>query len=654
MPSGNRNADVYQICLSNISGCFAERPLFLCKPGCEPLSPSRGLDLYLYVAPIVFALRNNSAVGRVRKAAAILALAASLAASASPCLAAAATPADPAGGGGAPAAVGSIEQEVSALTDQLDEVEEEGKTTRTIEEVILTPIALLVSILAAGGILGVVYSVRDQRRTSQLHELTVSGEIASQRRSEQSYGSFLEQSQTTLSLVNDTLELAKEATDRAAHSMELKAQSRVDAIEERAQRLMLDVFSKREFELIINDVTRRDELHSIAADLRSLEGYLSLQDIKLRQYTKFVKAIDQFLLDDTESAIQALRLASQDRVVKELQRFVEYWLGYMLTTVGEYSEAIGKFRHDEIDLKKDDPEYFQLERIIAETEFFLTAKEVAEVESSKEGNKKKRDKKEGDKKVVLPPKRFERVAKLLDRLQKLAAQLEKSESQSETAKHHTSLEIARVRADIYEWIAYDPRHLDDRLKKKAVVECKEVLRRHPKAKEIVRARKFPSEPAWKELGKPDVFRAWALTQARAICEKEKDRNLDVEFALAECLFKLRSPKADGAFEQAQLALRNEFGELHEKRRLASIHQSALICHSRLLKLRRDDDQQRRAETHLVNQAQREALDVVREMRQGRVTVFSQIQRRNISQAEFKEEIDEIISQERDDLRKEDE
>jgi tetratricopeptide (TPR) repeat protein len=506
--------------------------------------------------------------------------------------------------------------------------------------VILTPVALLVSILAAGGILGVVYSVRDQRRTSQIHELTVSGEIASQRRSEQSYGSFLEQSQTTLSLVNDTLELAKEATDRAAHSMELKAQTRVDAIEERAQKLMLDVFGEREFELIINDANRRDELHSIAADLRSLEGYLSLQDIKLRQNTKFVKAIDQFLLDDTEAAIQALRLASQDRATGDLQRFVEYWLGYMLTTVGDYPEAVGKFRHDEIDLKEDDPEYFQLERIIAETEFFALAKDIAQAEVIKKG-----------KRQTLPPReRFKQVAKLLDRLAKLAARLEKSESRS--AKHHTRLEIARTRADIYEWVAYDPRHLDEQLKKKAIRECAGVLERHPEAKKIVKAKEFSSTRAWKELGKPDAFRAWALKQARSICEEVDDRNLDVEFALAECLYKLRDKKADEAFERAVRALQNEFGELHEKRRLASIHESALICHTRLLALRHRNKQQRRAESHQVNQAAREARDVVREMRQGKVTVFSQIQRRNISQEEFKEEVQDILDQD-EYLRKED-
>jgi tetratricopeptide (TPR) repeat protein len=527
----------------------------------------------------------------------------------------------------------------AALFRKIDDVSDNANETRTIVEVVLVPIGLLVAILAAGGILGVVFSVRDQRRVSQLHELTVGGEVASQRRSEQSFGSFFDQSQTTLALVNDTLRLAKEATDRAAHSMELKAKSRINAIEERAQKLMLDVFSLGEFELVVEDPVRRTELHTIADELRSLEGYLSLQDIPLPEYTKFVKAIDQFLLDDTESALQALRLSSQDQVVGDLQRFIEYWLGYMLTTVGEYDEAVGRFRHDELDLPEDDSEHFQLERIIAETEFFLLAKPIG------------RDGASGSEQSALGPReRFELMAKLLDRLAKLATKI--VESEDRRARLHTTLEVARTRADIYEWIAYDERHLDDPIDAgeddDAVDRAKAIIDRNPKPESAV---KFVSSPPWNEMSDPDVFRAWALIQAQAICEEQPERNLDVDFALAECYFKLGDPHADSAFDRAEHALHHEFGEHREKRKSASLQQSLLICHSRLLKLRETNDEQRRAETRQVLQASRDAREAVNEMRQSRVTVFSQIQRRNVTQTEFKAEIGEIVDQ--DHLKPED-
>lgn len=538
------------------------------------------------------------------------------------------------------AAAQSSTSATERLSKEVDDLSNELNETRHFGELLLTPIALLVSILAAGGVLGVVFSFRDQRRVSQLHELTVSGEISSQRRSEQSYGSFLEQSQTTLSLVNDTLELAKEATDRAAHSMELKAQSRVDAIEERAQKLMLEVFSAREFELIIDDPSRRGELHSVADELRSLEGYLSLQDIKLPQYTKFVKALDQFLLDDTESALQALRLASQDDVVGDLQRFTEYWLGYMLTTVGEYEEAVNRFEHDEISLKEGDTEYFQLERIIAETEFFRIAKPKLKSGPSDDSAKDERS----------PSKRFEVVAELLDELTKLALNIDGSED--ERAKVHTILEVARTRADIYEWIAYDPRHLDDPLEKEPIERAQGIASISTKAEGAVA---FTSSSDWEKLSDPDDpdrFRAWALRQAQAICEDHPQRNFYVDFALAECLFKLRDfHRADSAFEKAEHAVHEEFGEHREKRKTASLHQSLLICHSRLLKLRDSDDDRRRAETRQVRQAFRNTREALSDLRQSRVTVFSQIQRRNVTQDEFKTEIAEIVEQ--DHLKPED-
>ena len=526
------------------------------------------------------------------------------------------------------AQIADLSDKVGDLSSELDSAE------KSFDRIIL-PVSLLVTILAAGGILGVVFSFRDQRRTSQLHELAVGGELAAQKRSEQSYGSFLEQSQTTLSLVNDTLGLAKQANDRAMKSMENKAQSRIDEIEERSQRLLLDVFTQEEFELIINDAHHRNELHDIAAELRSLEGYLSLQDIKLPQYTKFIKALDQFLLDDTETAIHALRLFSQEGTVGDLEHFAEYWLGYMLTTVGEYDEAIRKFRHDELQLNHDEPEYFQLERIIAETEFFLIAKENAQKEMA--GRK--------GRVVTDPPERFQLVAPVLDNLSKLAETLEDSTNQH--AKSHSRLEIARTRADIYEWVAYDPDHLDDPLELDRITAGDEVRSRHKGALATIKAVDLDTSEAWGAIQNPGVFRAWALREAEAICREQSDRNLDLEFALAECLFKLgEHEEADAAFETAAHALEHEFRELHEKRRNASIHQSVLVCHSRLLRLRKDDPSQKREQKRDVREALSDTLDVLKDMRQGRVTVFSQIQRRNVTQSELKDEVREIVEQDK--------
>lgn len=531
---------------------------------------------------------------------------------------------------------------------------------------LLFPVTVLVGILSLGGAIGVVFSIRDQRRVSQLHELNVAGEMSSQRRTEQSYGSFFEQSQTTLSLVNETLQLAKEATAQAAKSMDEKAQIRVDAIEEKAQKLMLELFNTHEFDIVVVDPVRRRELQEIAKELRTLEGYLSLQNIKLGHNAKFVKAIDQFIEGETEAALSALQLASQDPVVGDLQKFIEYWVGYILTTVGQYGEAIERFRHDELDLPKTSSQYVQLERIIVETEFFLIAKPKQQGER-------------GQKSVVSdsrsPQERFTAVASLLDRLTKLDQALAKSGTQGDQL--HTQLEVARTQADIFEWISYDRKHLDEPIPITAVEAAKEVVG-EPPAPLPETAEELIGSPLWHALDEPgeqNLFRCWALLHAQEICSDWGQSSADVAFALAECHFKLHDPRAPKEFDNANTEIHDQMGEHREQRHEASLRQSLLICHCRLLKLQEEKEKAERKEKAeaegkvgeakdeaqgegeeeegedfhkkedaAIRSDQREVLDAVKKMGRGRVTIFSQIQRRNLTQEEFKTEVGAIVTE----------
>jgi hypothetical protein len=538
------------------------------------------------------------------------------------------------------------QEEVKAALNQASNATKKVEKTETIEIYVLGPIAILVAILAAGGVLGIVYSFRDQRRTSQLHELAVTGEAASQRRAEQSYGSFLEQSQTTLALVNDTLKLAKEATDQAAHGMEEKAETRVAAIERRAQALMLEIFEVGVFESIIADHDYRTRLHSIADELRSLEGYLSLQDIELPQYTTFIKAIDQFVLDETEFALQALRLAVQNRAVGDLQRFTEYWLGYVLTTIGHYEEALGMLRREDSDMREHEAQHFQLERIIKETEFFVIAKARARREQDEAAQRAaaaRSDEAEGNEQEEEPSihdgdgplQRYDLVSDILDDLKKLA----ENEKATPDKRGHveTAHEIARTRADIYEWVAYHPDHLDDAL----------IARDDPDfdaGTDEDQEDPVPAEQARREL-KGDEFRGWALKEARAVCLAQSRGVFDVDFALAECRFKLAQREAaQSAFAEAESGARHDLEEFREKRQKASLQESLLICHSRLFKLSKDGTELHRTEERQIMDVLARAKDALGELRDPRVTVFSQLQRRNITQAEFRKELEDIFEQ----------
>jgi hypothetical protein len=524
------------------------------------------------------------------------------------------------------------------------------KSEKNFERIFL-PVSFLIGILALGGGLGVVFSIRDQRRISQLHELTVGGEMMSQRRAEQSYASFFEQSQTTLSLVNDTLELSKEANLRATESMKQRAQEQVDAIAERADDLLQRVYQDGDFERIVYDSETRVELHAIADELRAVASFLRLQDIDPPPHLKFVKAIGQFLDDDTEGALRTLRQLSQSGTTGELRRFTLFWLGYLSTTVGEYEAAVRTFVDDDAGLDKEDTEHFQLRCIIDETRFFEKAKRFREGKGS-----------DDEKKAIDGPlKRLTAVADLLDDLTKLAYSVATSKDSRE--RHHVSLEVARTRADIYIWVAHDPSNLNKQIETQAVAEIGEKWKLGGPAPEVIRGdeeqldeeqdvsmSKDEKKGAVGFLRSDDArslsddgLRAWALRQAATICEAQHDPNFDVVFAQAECCFKLGEDKAaEAAIHDAEDRLSNQFGDYMEQRRKATLQQSDLICRRWLFHLeQKKGGQGSRESRRRVGQAAKLTGEAAAAMHQSRVTIFSQIQRRNISRPDFVRETEAI-------------
>jgi hypothetical protein len=533
-------------------------------------------------------------------------------------------------------------EDLPELTKRVDELE-------TLEHVILAPVALLVGVLALGGGLGIVFSIRDQRRISQMHELTVAGEVSSQRRTEQSYGSFLEQSQTTISLVNDTLRLAKDASDREARGIENKAKARTAEIEERAEGLMLSLFSAEDFERLLDDEDSRHELEQIGKELRGFEGSLDFQGVDIQPYTKFVRAMNRFIHDETELAIRDLQRANHDRQPEELHRFSLYWLGYMLTTVSQYEDAIRAFKRDEIGLPKEDVERLQLERMIAETEFFKRARLPLGADGKPTAETRG------------PRERFAEVTPILATLSVLAARARKLEEgalEDGDAKTHTCLEIAQTRADLYSWIAYDPERLDLPLSvaaphaEPAMPEIgQEQLGEDDEQlalRQVEAVEAFKASKDWGALADPDRFRAWALRQAQAVCEDQQEHhklNFYVAFALAECYFMLDDPRARSTFKHTELLLAREHGEQREQRTKATLEQGLVICHSRHLFLSQKDEAQQQTETQHIMSAVIKARQAISDMARGSVTVFSLIQRRNISREDFAAELHKILEQE---------
>jgi tetratricopeptide (TPR) repeat protein len=518
---------------------------------------------------------------------------------------------------------------------QIELVEKHVDDVRDYVQLLLWPIGILLAVLTIGGALSVVFSIRDQRRISQLHELAVTGELGSQRRSEQSFSSFLDESQKTLTLVNDTLGLAKDASDRATRTTELNATAQLDRIEEDAEELMGEVFDSVEFTALTDGAVHRTQLVHIAGELRDLEGFLRVHEIEIPYYSRFVKAIDQFLRGDTKGALTGLQRASQEAPASNLRRSILFWIGYLHSTIGGYEPAIRAFRDDEVDLARGEAQRSQLERIILECRFFRAAAQWED--AGRDGCADE------------PRERLHAVATVLEELRDLAALV--GDSESDQHRLRRSHEIARTRADALTWVAFDPqqRHTGDSTQEQDAPHPSRSLQRARALQKTVSDAPLTAlaDSSARALSSPEEYRMWALVEAYDICDEHVGTaDLHVSFARAECLYLLdEREQAKRAFERVEFKLASEYGHHREPRVAATLGEVALICRCRLLELTASKDERwRRNEEGQVREAYKRASDAVREIRQPNVTIFSQIERRNRDNQTFTKEIHDILHQ----------
>jgi hypothetical protein len=540
--------------------------------------------------------------------------------------------------------------ELAKLSGRVDELSYKLNDTRKsndqIDSLILTPVAILVSILAAGGALGIVFSVRDQRRFSQLHGLAVSAEVTAQRRADESYNTFLGESQKTLTLVNDTLRLAKEASDREARSMELKTKSNLDAIDAEAEDLVLEVIQSN-FEEIVDKPEYRARVKSIAGRLASLEGYVVLQDIDLHPYSRLVKGIEQFLDGQTSAALQTLRHASQDSSNRQLQRLSLYWAAKMSNAVGNYDQA-RNFLDQAKDLvgEKDTLEAYEFARLHLQSEFFQQAEEA------------------GDES---PLQRLRRVKGTLVELAAVSkAIVSLSKHRDDQHAHH---DVAGTRADIFSWVAYRPARLCEQLPADARSAAAAAPFEETEGGLAVLDNESLAEVF--DLS-DDALRAWALLQAKRIypdmdtLHSSEGTDFSLIFGRAECDFALDDGHDVEEYRALEgRAIEDRVGAHREHRWAVELAQIALVGRARLLKhvemsLAATESEvalaaERRAEPTASGEEAnrlRESADHLRrdveasyvrlqEALHGApdhtVKIFSHLQRRNLSVVDFREE-----------------
>jgi hypothetical protein len=279
---------------------------------------------------------------------------------------------------GAPTVIpGSIPQE---FRDEMIRLHEKVESVSGRSSLLIN---ILAAVLALGGVTSLfswtrhefgVLKRRDEKiadkRADQLHTLMVRGEEASQGRSEEVHRTFLAGSKDTLELVNATLTLAKEASERAARSIEARATSMLQELDQQSKDLLASVPSQDDRALVA-EPSRTAILRSLAQRIEAFQTIkLMLPDaIRLTPPCMFIRGMDFHLKQQFNDAFAAWKdVAFREEAPAQLKSLAWYWIGYENNNLGWFNDACQSF--EQALETATGARHLELQRIELESRFF--------------------------------------------------------------------------------------------------------------------------------------------------------------------------------------------------------------------------------------------------------------------------------------------
>jgi hypothetical protein len=278
------------------------------------------------------------------------------------------------------------------LQQQINVLQSRVNTTSGLLDFLL---AALVALLALGGLTSFVSWYRaerrqydaaslaldreyaQERRSQEAHriylasaDLAMAGERSNQVRAEAVHEGFLEGSRQTLDLVNGTLVLARDASERAANAIQRKAETTRDELDKHARRLIEECAPEDDHELVA-DHNKRSELISLAHRIASFEvnQFILPSEVPLTPSCQFIRGLHHHLEQQSQDAIECWRdVASAEIASKLLRSRAWFWIGYESNNLGDFPTAERAF--DRAKEFSDGDRLLELERIHLESRFF--------------------------------------------------------------------------------------------------------------------------------------------------------------------------------------------------------------------------------------------------------------------------------------------
>lgn len=397
---------------------------------------------------------------------------------------------------------------------------------------------------------------KTEDRTARLFDFAIEGETVARGRATDVHQSFLKGSMDTLNLVNATLSLSKEASERAAKFIERKARATVEELDQESQALLASV-PPQNIRALAEVPSIRSDLRSLAQKITGFEinRFILPDDIQLTPSCLFIKGMDFHLSQQFKDAIgNWRRVALSSGSNESLKSLAWYWIGYEQNNINEFPDAEQSFENaleHASGVRK-----YELQRILFETRFF---------------NKKK----------YPTPTQIQPLKGLLEAIEKEGPSVEFDEQRS------------RIANSLGNVLNQTGREL-------------------------------------KKLGQLDEA-AVKFHQAKELYREVSDREKWAPFGFAEMLHELGElTEAQRIFrEQVRTQAINESVQREEPRTKVLARTTELICCLRVPELR--------AEAASIRSLVLQDLGRV----DSRLTVYSQMQRRNVEKVVFQADLDEL-------------
>jgi tetratricopeptide (TPR) repeat protein len=271
------------------------------------------------------------------------------------------------------------DQAVNATTNQIKELDSRLAFYVQLFLAIVGFFGLFIAVFGAAPVFAAMRSsIAADRRATQAHDLAIRGETAGQDRASQVHQTFLEGSKQTLDLVNATLTLAKEASERAANLIQRRASELLRDLDGKS-RTMLDKVAYQDDRALVTIPDKRSNLSSLASKIHGFDNirFILPVDVELTPACQFIRGLDFHLKQQFDDAFEAWDIVTKaDDAPDKLKSLAWYWIGYENNNLERFADAEDNFRHAEA--FEPGARKYELQRIRIESRFFNTELGLAE------------------------------------------------------------------------------------------------------------------------------------------------------------------------------------------------------------------------------------------------------------------------------------